>query len=350
MAKNMFDLDEELLNGKNNKYEDELKKAYIYCVRERFDKALEIYNKILDEDMENEDAYVGLLRAHSKNFTEFDGEEIERDIRVIEKLFPDIVNEEYSNYYLTRKKALGDNLNKSTIKEKKEERIVVDSSKEIQFIKPIELPSTDEYSKGWDLFCNARRTDDKNGYLEAKKYLEPLLYTGSPSIFYTVGEIYLKTINDKYDDKLFNAINLFKYVTKYHVDKYSNYYVSSCYELGFIYYLYMGDKSMAMQYLKEVNSHAKMEEYIIAIGLLAIIYSENNPERAYDLFIEFESKFEMACPISNPKLQKYLYSECYYNYALLELKYGNKEVAKMLFQKSKDNGNPDAARRLQLMS
>ena len=112
----------------------------------------------------------------------------------------------------------------------------------------------------------------------------------------------------------------------------------------------MGDKSMAMQYLKEVNSHAKMEEYIIAIGLLAIIYSENNPERAYDLFIEFESKFEMACPISNPKLQKYLYSECYYNYALLELKYGNKEVAKMLFQKSKDNGNPDAARRLQLMS
>ena len=125
MAKNMFDLDDELLNDNKKNYSEELKKANIFCIRERFDRALEIYNQILEEDLENEEAYVGLLRAHSKNFSVFDGEEIERDIRVIEKLFPDIMNEEYATYYGNRSKYLNNKNPKNETKEeakKKEEK------------------------------------------------------------------------------------------------------------------------------------------------------------------------------------------------------------------------------------
>ena len=230
MAKNMFDLDDELLNDNKNKYEEELKKANILCIRERFDKALEIYNQILDEDMENEDAYIGLLRAHSKNFSVFDGEEIERDIRVIEKLFPDIMNEEYVNYYTKRKKSLENTPKEPEIK--KDEKIIVDSSRDIPFIKPIQIDLGNDYTEGINLFNNGIRNKNKISLLEAKKYLEPLLYTGNPEIFYRVGKIYLETLNDKYDDHVFNALNLFKYVTTYHNDIYSINYARSCYEAG----------------------------------------------------------------------------------------------------------------------
>ena len=46
MSKNMFDLDDELLEDDN--YSEELNRADALCMREQFDRALEIYNKILD--------------------------------------------------------------------------------------------------------------------------------------------------------------------------------------------------------------------------------------------------------------------------------------------------------------
>ena len=100
MSKNMFDLDDELLE--NNNYADELKKARVLCIRGQYDRALEIYNKILDEDYENEEALIGLLRVHSKDFREFDGDIIEDDIHAIEKLAPDTEDEEYLDYLIKR--------------------------------------------------------------------------------------------------------------------------------------------------------------------------------------------------------------------------------------------------------
>ena len=347
MAKNMFDLDDELLNDNKNKYEEELKKANILCIRERYDKALEIYNQILDEDMENEDAYIGLLRAHSKNFSVFDGEEIERDIRVIEKLFPDIMNEEYVNYYTKRKKSLENTPKEPEIK--KDEKIIVDSSRDIPFIKPIQIDLGNDYTEGINLFNSGIRNKNKISLLEAKKYLEPLLYTGNPEIFYRVGKIYLETLNDKYDDHVFNALNLFKYVTKYHNDIYSINYARSCYEAGYIYYFYMNDKSMALEYFKGVSDHARPDEHVIAEGLIGIITYDNNPQMSYDYFNRFDMYFGGSRPLDDPKLEKYLLSECYYRFGLLEMKYGNKEVAKMYLETSKQNGNADASRRLALM-
>lgn len=45
MSKNMFDLDDELLNDNKKNNSEELKKANIFCIRERFDRALEIIIK-----------------------------------------------------------------------------------------------------------------------------------------------------------------------------------------------------------------------------------------------------------------------------------------------------------------
>ena len=89
----------------SNDHKAELRKADILCIREQYDRAIDIYNQILDEDMECEEAYVGLLKAHSEYFTIFSGEQIDKDIRIIERLFPDIENEEYLTFLKKRKEA-----------------------------------------------------------------------------------------------------------------------------------------------------------------------------------------------------------------------------------------------------
>ena len=102
MAKNMFDLDDSLLQTKKD-YTEDLKKARALCIRGQYDRALEIYNKILDEDYENEEALIGILRVHSKDFREYVSIDIENDIHAIESLCPDTINEDYLNYLSKRK-------------------------------------------------------------------------------------------------------------------------------------------------------------------------------------------------------------------------------------------------------
>ena len=111
MPRDMFALDDSLFDENKEKkkkdYSDELKRANIFCMREQYREALGIYNRILTEDMENEDAYIGILKAHSECFTKYDGQEIEKDIRIIERMFPKTMNEEYAKYCFERRKKLG---------------------------------------------------------------------------------------------------------------------------------------------------------------------------------------------------------------------------------------------------
>lgn len=111
MNNDLFNFDESLADGFNttqpkNDYEEKLKKARILCIRGRFQQALAICEEILDEDMENIGAYIEILRVHTKDFNILEGEEIEQDIYAIEKLFPDIDNEEYINYMQKRLKVV----------------------------------------------------------------------------------------------------------------------------------------------------------------------------------------------------------------------------------------------------
>jgi len=112
MTKNMFDLDDSLLEEKKSDYSEDIKKARALSIRGQYDRALDIYNKILDEDYENEDALIGLLRVHSKNFREFDGKIIEDDIFAIEQMAPDTTNEEYLNYLSRRDDYRANNVSK----------------------------------------------------------------------------------------------------------------------------------------------------------------------------------------------------------------------------------------------
>ncbi|MBR6072149.1 MAG: tetratricopeptide repeat protein [Acholeplasmatales bacterium] len=104
MPKSMFDLDDDLIETNKKDYLDLLKKARALCIRGQYDRALEIYNQILDEDYENEDALIGILRVHSEDFQIFDSKEINNDIHAIEKMCPDTSNEEYLDYLSRRKK------------------------------------------------------------------------------------------------------------------------------------------------------------------------------------------------------------------------------------------------------
>ena len=93
MSKNMFDLDDSLFEDKTEEnFDEQLELADLLCLREQYDKALKIYNSILDKDMKNEKATIGLLRVHSDCFTKFEGDKIDQDIRIIERLFPNTMD------------------------------------------------------------------------------------------------------------------------------------------------------------------------------------------------------------------------------------------------------------------
>ncbi len=83
-----------------------LAKARVLCIRGKFADALKIYEGIVDEDFENVDGYIGILRVHSKNFTVYDGAEIENDVEVIRQISRGeyTKDEEFTAYLTARKK------------------------------------------------------------------------------------------------------------------------------------------------------------------------------------------------------------------------------------------------------
>lgn len=109
MKDDLFCFDKNLENqfaSRQTDYSDKLKKARIMCIRGRYEQALNIAEEILDDDPENMGAYIEILRVHSDDFSIFEGEEIDKDIRAIEKLFPDIDNDEYIEFLRNKKKAI----------------------------------------------------------------------------------------------------------------------------------------------------------------------------------------------------------------------------------------------------
>ena len=100
--------DKQLKQSENEKTKQALKKARVLCICEDFDQALKIYKGITAEDFECIPAYIGILRVHSKDFTVYEGEEIEKDIKVINKLGDgsEADDIEYVDYLKKRKEYL----------------------------------------------------------------------------------------------------------------------------------------------------------------------------------------------------------------------------------------------------
>ena len=77
---------EEQLEGaeaKQEKYEKELKKAYVHCKRGMFDQASLIYEGLVNKKFNDINAYIGFLRISTANFTKLEGEQIEGDITAL---------------------------------------------------------------------------------------------------------------------------------------------------------------------------------------------------------------------------------------------------------------------------
>ena len=293
MAKNMFDLDDSLLESKKE-YTEDLKKANVYCMREHFDKALEIYNKILDDDMENMEALIGLLKVHSKYFTKYDGEEIEKDIRVIERMFPDIMDEEYAKYCLERKKYLESNNNSKkveTVKEKeksvkKDIPAVINDNDEIytkKFKDSVSLFVSNEFSKALKLLKEVTDGYEKNMF-DNKKVSKAVGFNNvAVACYYRMALCCQKILDNS------NAIRYFglakTLATLKDVDYYGIYYCignvhfnNKNYELAIDSYLVaFGSGKYESDYYKLAWSYDKLKKYELAKKAYErFLFNDNN--------------------------------------------------------------------------
>ena len=102
------EFDKQLSRNDSEKTAQALKKARVFCIRERFDEALKIYESIVDEDIECVAGYIGILRVHSKDYTVYDGAEIEKDLKIISKIGDgsEADDDEYVDYLKKRKEYL----------------------------------------------------------------------------------------------------------------------------------------------------------------------------------------------------------------------------------------------------
>ena len=95
--KNLFDDDFSLLessfdnqinskNDKNDEYNKKIALARSYSIRKRVDEALEIYNELLNEDIDDINPYVGIIRAKTNNYSKIT-KEADKDIVLAMELF-----------------------------------------------------------------------------------------------------------------------------------------------------------------------------------------------------------------------------------------------------------------------
>ena len=93
-------------NSNVDKIEEDLKKANLFCIRNKFKEAKELYQKVYEADSANINAYIGFLRVESQNF-EVLTEESEKEYTVLSQLFAETeilsVCKEYKNYLNIKK-------------------------------------------------------------------------------------------------------------------------------------------------------------------------------------------------------------------------------------------------------
>ena len=101
---------------------DSLRHATILCLRGEFEEAEKLTKEYVDKYFDNVEGYVALLRVHSKDFAEFEGGQIEKDIKIITKLSKGGVDDEdYKEYIKARENYFADKKIKVEQAKKKEE-------------------------------------------------------------------------------------------------------------------------------------------------------------------------------------------------------------------------------------
>ena len=219
MGDDLFKFDDSLKNAFDaqiNPYEQDLKRAKIYCVRGEYEKAVAIYNKILDEDMENVDAYLGLLRAHSEDFTIYSSKEIDRDIHTIDALFPELDDADYLRFIRARNEAGVTNSNQSSPQLKSLSNV------DDILMQGDQLYEKESYSDAFQYYSRAAELDSGAGYLRMGTLIQNGL--GVNKNVEKAAECYKK------------AIDLGE--------------IKACYSLGYLYMSDAQNNQMALRYFQ----------------------------------------------------------------------------------------------------
>lgn len=97
----------DLFNLEENKENEEIKKLLgkgeSLLFREEYDEAITLFELVIDEDVMNIAAHLGLLRAYSHDYEILSSPEINQCLKIINKFFPSIPDERYRDF-LDRKK------------------------------------------------------------------------------------------------------------------------------------------------------------------------------------------------------------------------------------------------------
>ncbi|MBQ4270131.1 MAG: zinc-ribbon domain-containing protein, partial [Clostridia bacterium] len=67
-------------------YDKKITLARSYAIRERFDEARAIYDEVIEKDPMDMNGYIGLIRVETKNYTVFEGINIDKAIRVAKQI------------------------------------------------------------------------------------------------------------------------------------------------------------------------------------------------------------------------------------------------------------------------
>ena len=324
---NLFDLDNDLLKEEKPSKDNsvELRKARALCIRGQKDRALEIYNAILEEDFENEQALLGILRVHSENFRIYEGKQIEDDVYAIESMCPDIMDEEYLNYISKRNDAL-----KSKKEEKKEE-----PKKEVKEVKA-EAPKKNKEEDFNSLFKQANDIGEDDYQKAIDLYLAATACTDDKKllkkVYYEIGWLYKSWFESGEGEEhyLLVAIDYFNDVIKLcsNTDDYyylANFFIGDCYKDS-------GDYETALEYFDKSKEGFSNGWYGVALC-----------HKNLGNYLEESAYLSTFINTQEYKSSNYFLKEALYEFGMLHYDCNdvkkNLVVAKKAFQKLADLGD-----------
>lgn len=142
-----FEVQVEKQNDQEDIYQNKVKKANLMIINGKYAEAIKEYNKLIDEDVDRIEPYVGIIKAYSKNYTEDHNEEVEKNINFITTLF-DLCqlkkDKEFAAYY-SRYKAFIDKREAARIAEELRKSSPEYIAKKNKFLEELNFKRDGEY-------------------------------------------------------------------------------------------------------------------------------------------------------------------------------------------------------------
>ncbi len=172
---------------KSTEIAEELKHAKVLCIRGEFDEAETLVREYIDKHYDQVDGYIAMLRVHSKDFSEFEGDQIEKDINIVVKIGEgNINNADFDNYIKARESYFADKKQaEKENKKKMEENLKQEAEKETKKKEDATLYTQDKeiLEKALDLYKNQK-------YKDAFELFQSIAEHDNPVALYYLGRMY----------------------------------------------------------------------------------------------------------------------------------------------------------------